>query len=276
MKLSLILLPLLALTACNTKEADPIATTGNINAQAPYIWASNSLPRNLRISEAFSNAEVSNIQAMAGAWETAVQNKRDFFVYTERTPEISSINLNLDSLGDDNINGVYKITRWPLSLSSSALAVTQIFGRRFNIGSSNEYVRIEHADILINENIYDFRTDDSTSGWSYDLRTVVLHELGHFLGLGHKYGNTVMVPAIGTNTVIRAPSSVDASDIATKYNVTLGTGSAHAMVIGTIPTYVPNAGDSGEQVKILIELTADGECIHKENGTVISRHSLMR
>lgn len=277
MKFFILFSGIILFSACTpTKTVEPESSGGAINSSAPYLWSANVFPRNLQISNSFTNAEVTNIQAMTGAWETAVENKKNFFTDTNRTAEVSSPTLDLDGLGDDSVNGIYKIAHWPMELNSGALAVTQIFGRRFNIGSSNEFVRIEHADILINENLYDFRTDDSTSNWSYDLRTVVLHELGHFLGLGHKYGNTVMVPAIGNSSVARAPTGVDTTDIASKYSISLGSGTSSAIVAGPQANYSARKDDPGTQVKIMIELMADGECVHKENGKIISRHSVNR
>jgi predicted Zn-dependent protease len=280
MKIALILLNFLIVSACTPSKVAE-TTSGNINVNAPFLWSSNAFPRNMRISTEFTNDEVANILAMSTAWETAVQNREDFFEHdinndtiTDRTTEISSPNLRLDDLGDDNVNGIYKITDWPSALPGSALAVTQIFGRRYNIGSSNEYVRIEHADILLNEDIYDFRTTDAHVNNTFDLRTVMLHELGHFLGLAHQSGDTVMIPSIGENSTGRTPTSTDAANLSDKYVLNMVFGLSSNVMALSRPQYAPMTGDSGKMIKIQIELMAEGECVHRENGAMIGRHSV--
>ncbi len=260
-----------------TKTTDATTTSGNINASAPYLWSAAAFPRNLKISDQFTPDEVSNITTMSSAWETAVENKKNFFDHfangVTTITEVSSPTLNMDSLGDDGVEGVYKIVNWPTTLPGSALAVTQLFGRRFNIGAASEFVRIEHADILINEHLYNFRTSNTHANGTFDLRTVLLHEMGHYLGLNHRYGDTVMVPSIGEFSNNRTPTNTDRADIASKYSVILGSGTSSAVVANTVSTkYVPQNNDSGKKIKILIELMADGECVHKEDGAVLQRH----
>lgn len=283
MRLALLITSMMLIASCTpTSPVTGETTSGNINASAPYMWSLSAFPRDLKISTAFSAAEASNITVMASAWETSLENKKNFFkdvpaasTTLATTTEVDQVNLDLDSLGDDSVNGVYKITRWPLELPSSALAVTQIFGRRYNVGDSNEYVRIEHADILVNENLYDFRTGGAQAN-TYDLQTVILHEMGHFLGLAHRSSgsNSIMIPSIGSSTVARAPTNLDAADMASRYSISLGTGASSAIMADKpLFKYAPNNADVGTKVKMLIELHANGECVHKENGVVIQRHS---
>lgn len=276
MKNVLFLAPLFILMSCQpTKTVEPEASSGNINVYAPYMWATNAFPRTLKISNSFSGTEVAQIQAMSTQWETSLENKKNFFNNTDRTNEVSSSSMNLDSLGDDGVMGIYKIQYWPEELSGGALAVTQLFGRRYNIGSTNEYVRIEHADILINDNDYSFRTDD-TVGSNYDFRTVVLHEMGHFLGLSHNLSSSssVMYPSINTSASKRVPHNYDIIDLADRYNISLSSSSAGA-IVAEKPVYKPAPNDPGQMVKIMIELRADGNCVHKENGKELYRHTLV-
>lgn len=260
---------LLSMAGCMSKDTS--TTNGAINTAAPYVWGDATFPKELKVSTSFDSGEVTNIQDMATAWKTALSDKKTFFSFNGTTSEATDTMNSLDSLRDD-VMAIYKVNRWPSSLDSGALAITQIFGVRQNIGKSSEYVSIIHADILINYDIFNFDTADSGEG--YDLRTVLLHEMGHFLGLQHRTQDpdtTVMYKSIGRSTAKRAPRSIDISDLASKYNISLGVAPASAQ---TLKVFAPEPDSASETVRILMELRADGECLHKIENTIIHRHKL--
>lgn len=268
---------LLLLFSClPTKET--VTTSASVNKNAPYKWSSITSPKEISIASSFTSSEALNIVEMSDAWKSGL-DQQEFFIYSDRTPEVTNSISSMDSLLDD-VMGVYKTTNWPASLPGSALAVTQIFGRRYNIGEDSEFVRIEHADILVNYD--DHRFDTADSGPNYDLRTVILHEMGHFLGLTHKSENSdknasVMYPSITSDINKRAPKDIDIADIASKYNIDLGPGvtpTARAMVRRSPIDYVADPRDPGEMVKILFELHPDGQCVHKMDGAIYERHHM--
>lgn len=279
MKLFILLSLTFIVAACNSSgSGDGDVTSGSINANAPYLWYNPSFPKTLLISDAFDTSETTRIKEMGIAWKTAVENKKTFFNHTANsTPEKSLTIANMDDYLD-SVFGVYKSTNWSLTgISGAALAVTQIYGIRHNIGDSNEFVDIRHADIIVNYDYYHFYTGDNrVSGETgyYDLRTVILHEMGHFLGLQHKTGNTVMVTTVDYNVKNRAPTSIDKYDIADKYGISVSslTSSSQKAMSTTTQQYKPTS-NKAQEVRILIELRADGECVHSENGVVIKRHS---
>ena len=228
---------------------------------------------------------------MASAWDGAVDNAKNFFIFGQDVLDKSN-NVVADELYDSEM-GVYKTTSWPDDIPDSALAVTQIFGRRHNLGSPDEYVAIEHADILLNydsQKGYDFDSVDDIDYTGYDLQTVVLHEMGHFLGLGHiptftkrdsayskmtlsQYkASSVMYPSISSIEERRTPQTRDRNDLYYKY-ISNGAVGGLALTAG-VRRYEPK--DAGLESRIVLELHADGTCVHKENGAVLKRHSLKK
>ena len=151
---------------------------GNVSSKSaasstPSRWpSSGSFPVSLKFGSDFDSEEVVALNKAAQSWNETNNSQTTYF--TTSTSSFSARN-NLDEFRDGEL-GVYKLFDWPSEMPESALAVTQIFGTR----TSSGYIRIDHADVLLNYDFFDFTADES---WGYDLETVVLHELGHFLGL---------------------------------------------------------------------------------------------
>jgi hypothetical protein len=265
---SLTMFLLIALCACNKSGGGSSTTTSSASGEAPYYWASFSSAKILEVSEDFTAQEIANIEDMAEAWNESVEGDKIFFDFGPEASEISNSG-EIDGLLDDTL-GIYKTLNWPSSLPSSALAVTQIFGVRKNVGKSGEFIDIQHADILVNYDDYDFDTGDS--GSNYDLRTVLLHEMGHFLGLQHKSTNSnrnssIMYPSISSSENKRAPLAVDIEDIRELYGLS-DSGSTPALMTEKNT----ESSDEGIPVKIIIELHANGECVHHVDDKIQFRH----
>jgi hypothetical protein len=261
----LILLAILSSCAKQVEEEIALEYKASNSSQAPSSWKSSAFPLKLKISTAFNNDEKSAVQDMGGAWMESLNDSLHLFDTSETTTE-TNFN-NLDKY-DDNTLGIYKITKWDKSLPGSALAVTQLFGRKRNLGKDDEYIEITHADILMNYDNFDFATDGS---FGYDFQTVVLHEMGHFLGLYHSNGDkslSVMYPSISSFTVNRLPKQLDADALADKYSTQAKAMPARALASA-------NASENEEEtqeVQIILELHADGMCTHKINGHTILKH----
>ncbi len=268
---------LVLFAACNSKTAS--VTSGAISQTAPYLWQTG-FPKNVVISTAFNNpVETTKINEMAAAWDTSVNNQINFFNFTgtdsERTDTITGPNQLRD-----NVFGIYKATNhWPYPDYPLALAITQIFAIRYNSGASNEYAAIQEADIILNDEGFDF---DAPPGppfvLDYDFRTVVLHEMGHFLGLQHKSPSnrlsTVMYPSIFSYETKRIPQTIDAQDLAAKYNIVLPLTAGGSSITSGPVSYTRNLSDQGEMVKVILELRANGDCIHRMDGVEYERHHI--
>lgn len=274
MRTTLFIFGLIFLASCNQSETGSVSR-GNINAEAPYLWTS-SFPKQLQISAAFNSrpADVTSIQTVGNAWSTAVENKKTFFSYSTGATE-KTIGLGSTSALNDGIFGIYKAVTWPYPDYPDALAVTQIFAFRYNVGSSSEYVDIQEADIIMNYQNFNF--DDPSITYDYDLQTVMLHEMGHFLGLSHKSkfsnrNDSVMFPSIFNYEIKQTPKLVDVGDIASKYGVTLSGSGGASSIVGSSKIYEPNG--PGTAVRIILELRANGDCVHYEDGAEILRHRI--
>lgn len=192
-------------------------SNNNENSSLPARWQIEKFPLQVNIDQNFRNDEVSAIEEMGSVWENGVNNQIPFFKFIVNGPSLKSEN---DFKNYQSIQlGIYKGTEWFPEDYSSALAITQFSGRRTNVGSSNEYIDLEHADIIINYQNYFFKTDTTpVSNVSFDLASVVLHEMGHFLGLFHVSDpSAVMSSTIGPFTSRRSLSPLDKDQLSNIY-----------------------------------------------------------
>jgi hypothetical protein len=285
--------PLLALliAGCtpSTEVVEGSSSTAAINAEAPYLWGNKSFPKSIGLSNAFSSDEKISITQMGEAWTTSVSATNAFFSFSNLTNNSYNLERN------DGVLGVYKVYDWNESLTPNdqvaPIAITQLFGRRYNTGTANEYVSIEHADILVNYDDFLFSSEQDSLNKDpieYDLRTVILHEMGHFLGLSHipvyslrpssesimsrtNYkASSVMYPSIDFTEIKRVPQTKDTTVLSSKYSIS---GLA-ASAIAVESPYKPNASDLGKNVKVVIELMPNGVCHHKMDGVSIGHHSI--
>ena len=253
---------------------EKVTTSGSAggNPNAPSRWPLNAFPRTVSLSNRYNTAEEAELRRAATSWTTNVANGANFFsIPTTLVADRSGV-ANLDSLLDNQM-GIYKATTWHHSLPGTALAVTQIFGVRQNTGTANEYVQIIEADVLVNWTFSYYPTVSS----GYDLFSVVLHELGHFLGLAHVYDYTlssVMFPTIGYSTVFPGPGTNDISLIRSRYGLgTMAPAAARSLATEDEPALTAeDVWSSGKGVRIMMELHADGTCVHKVDGTQVGSH----
>ncbi len=285
--------PLLALliVGCtpSTEVVEGSSSTAAVNAEAPYVWGNKTFPKSIGISNSFNSDEKLAMTQMGAAWTSSVSARDPFFSFSD----LPNNNYNLER--NDGVLGIYRVDDWNENFTPNdqvaPIAITQLFGRRYNTGSANEYVSIEHADILINYDDFSFSSEQDPSekdSIEYDLHTVVLHEMGHFLGLSHiptyslrpnseslssrstYKASSVMYPSIDFSEIKRVPKDKDKTALSSKYSLS---GLA-ASAIAVESPYKPNAKDLGKNVKVVIELMANGECHHKMDGVSIGHHSI--
>jgi hypothetical protein len=263
------------LASCSQQNTS--TSTSAINAGTPTSciigkWSDGYLPLALKMSSDFDSDYVKAInggdqfnplEQMANEWNTAAGRTLITTPFSAATPH----NYATTAEFKDNEIGIYKSYTWFPTVSHSALAITQFYGVVTSNAGLGQYISLTHADIIVN--YYDYRNSFTMTNnplIEFDLPTVVLHEMGHLLGLCHETKKlSVMAPYY--LTVQRTLQSYDADLIHDIYI-------DNAISALSVQNNNHNALSEppGTEVKGIIELHADGKCIHYINGKKIFEH----
>jgi predicted Zn-dependent protease len=113
--------------------------------------------------------------------------------------------------GKDGHNVIYWLTEWDAN-------------RNFEQARTTIYwydSQIYEADVKINAEHFDFSFGEMPEIGKVDLESLVLHELGHVLGLAHMDDayESVMSPYLRSSHLRREPSQVDLSSLSCEYPI---------------------------------------------------------
>ena len=98
---------------------------------------------------------------------------------------------------------------------------------------------------------------------------IILHELGHFIGLPHSYvsASSIMRPTLASYQTFRQVYTSDVNALSALYgSQALTAGSARLGAMSDGPS------SEGEMVRGRIELRTDGRCLHFQNGVLKNEH----
>lgn len=251
-----------------TTASQNLDTSGGAAASSEHIfggWTSGRLPLTVKVSGDFTSSEKSSLVTATGKWETeASRNFVNFSGGSISNKDLSSMNSYLD-----NSIEVHQVNT--NALPSSSLAVTVFNGVVLNSGTSSEYIRLNDADILFNYNDFVFST--SPTAGEYDLESVMVHEVGHLLGLNHvsaTKGTSIMNPSFSSGITKRTLFSMDKTNIKANYP---GSGLSAGFAV-TAGSGADQSAPEGELVSGYFELSADKTCTHVINGEVVHQHKV--
>ena len=111
--------------------------------------------------------------------------------------------------GNDGVNGIYWMTAWE-DTNSNQQARTAV---RWDVS------KIVDADVRINaKNFQFYKTGDSNSSGKVNFESLILHELGHGLGLAHiEAADSVMQVYLPYQTLRNQPGATDRSSLKCEY-----------------------------------------------------------
>jgi hypothetical protein len=204
--------PSFALTE-DRKNEDPSHRYYGLSS--PNGW--KTLPVKVWFSDDMSDAQIDAIRNAMATWENGIGQPGTLFAPQGRHNGVTGDSF-LSAAGSlkDQYNGFYLDKDWQKIMAvdhkTALSAATTVFQQCY--GSAK---RISEADIRYNEEFFimgNTLTDQRSENRDIiDLESLALHELGHFLGLGHvaSEGSSVMSPIImrGEGMQSRIPSPKD-------------------------------------------------------------------
>lgn len=195
---ALLLSSVLTIQACAPKAQDDCGFVQNVYGER-ISWKSD-VPVTMRIHESVPDSYISAIVAAADSWN--------------RTAGKTILKINTTKVSGaleprkDGENIIYVLNTWEANKASEQ-ARTSVYW----VGDV-----IQEADIRINVKNFTYYTSDSTSHSGVSLEALVLHELGHVLGLKHKdTSGSVMATYLANGVDRTSVAETDATSLQCEY-----------------------------------------------------------
>lgn len=251
------------------------------NSNTPVKWPAHNFPLKIHFSSFLKDQgfDLVLLENLGESWEVSIDNEIDFFSFQSELTTHPDWE-KLKTYSEDNVMGIYGSTTWFPESSSSALAIAYSQGYMFNEGTPHENVQLINVDIILNFRDHNFADD------GYDLPSVILHELGHALGLRHLFNaQAVMFPYLGRFTQKRDLADIDTDTIKNLYGLAeIETPPLEILVAPILASAIsppqikkdrkPVENTGPRRVTIIHELRKNGRCLHYYNGKLNLIHDI--
>ncbi len=207
----LLLMSLIFFSSCTPKPQNDCGFVQNIYGQR-ISWKAK-LPVKLTIQASVPVELKTAVYRAAATWETQVGRK--VFEISEDSSQLSA------SPSRDQKNGIYFLKDWE-SDRTSEQGRTSVYWAGDEIQEAD--IRINSADFSYYDQnpqaltgSYRLKSQGRTAMDGYSLEALLLHEMGHFLGLKHREGASVMATHLAAFTNRVQLQSVDKDSVSCEY-----------------------------------------------------------
>jgi hypothetical protein len=174
------------------------------NSELQRVSWKTDLPITMYLDASVPNDYVQSIQAAMAVWNAQGQATigQDFF-------RLGTGNPGLRSPGIDGYSKIYFMSDWE-SDRLNEQARTTIYWTG---------ARIYEADMRLNGHNFQFYTDNNQADLSkVNLESLIVHELGHVLGMAHDpVVTSVMQPSLANGVLRVTPGAVDTQALSCEY-----------------------------------------------------------
>jgi len=203
LKVSIFLIPHLLAILFFTAGVVSAYVINKTDTGAPVDWTYQAHPmgENYLVNEncASCDGEAAAVQKAAATWSNA--GAKFTFTYGGTTA-------NLDAPSYDGTNGI-----WWSSTYFSQGSKTLAEATRWFYEDTGDIIEV---DCVFNDN-NNWSTAATTPGGQFDVETVMLHEFGHYLSLGHSNPPAVMQPTVPSGAQRRTLTTDDINGIIAIY-----------------------------------------------------------
>ncbi len=213
-----------------------------------FYWNQANLPIRLTTSHELDPSYRKVINDMARKWEAAAGLDLIKTGKLKKNVEYSKLESYLTENDDFGIYVAFKPVE---GISSRSLAVTQVIVKEVSRTKDTINYEIQHGDIVFNKYDFDFSIHHAAN--TFDFGSVILHELGHLIGLlEHRdTKDSVMYPTITEEEVVNELFKSDMDYIRSLYSGHSRTNKHYSID----ESYIPS---DGELFRIVIEHKVDG------------------
>lgn len=207
-----LIIPFLVFLAasCGSPKKERVVNAHTFQSSTLLRWPEEEFPITIHINDDDFCLDQRSLAAASNAaqsWNSAL-GRDVILIQCQNVSYANAYTAIEDYLLDDAMIGLAPVS-WPVGQPEAALAIT-VYNHSSNI--------IKHGDILINS-VHSFSTDGDEL--RFDLESVFLHEIGHFLGVSHtektEDDTSVMNPALMAGEIKRVLSAGDVVRIIERY-----------------------------------------------------------